>query len=497
MVLRRARFASGADRQIRGQKLLPMSVRARGMSAAPQKKHPWGNLSCNYGFDKGALPNGIRHENAAGNFVDDSLDIFNNFVLTEGVREGGAPRKSSLFETLMESGAKPCEVNNGFSSMLRTLYFPNSQSESQAEAVEREYWACRNAAAVWDMSSFVKLRIEGPDACSELERLCSLKIDRKVEDGKLVYCCLTNEDGGIAADVTVLRESRNSFYMVVGAELLRQTLEFFRSNVRPDARLKVRDVSGSVGVLHIAGPKSREVMQAAVPNFNFSNEAQPFGTARTVTLGGDPCLGGEGVRVRALRISFMGDLGWELHCAMDDLPAVYDLIKNSGADHGLVDAGYACIGALRTERMFLHWGEDWRKGVDLTADEIPTEVGMPVKKSPEFQGQEAIKERRKHLTKRLVTIVVTGSNTIRLTGMEILKRDGKKCGFVATGNFSYSLGSPVGIGWVTRDDGEAADWSWILDESARYTVVTECGAEVECQIKKEAAFDPAGERARA
>jgi len=86
---------------------------------------------------------------------------------------------------------------------------------------------------------------------------------------------------------------------------------------------------------------------------------------------------------------------------------------------------------------------------------------------------------------------------VRLSGMEELKRDGKKCGFVATGNFSYSLGSPVGIGWVVRSDGEAADWSWILDEKARYTVTTDSGEEVECEIRKEAAFDPTGDRARA
>jgi len=494
MVLRRARFAAGPDRAgLRRGQLLPMSVRMRGsFSVGAEKQHPWGNLSCNYGFDSGSLPNGTL----SGMLVDDDLDIFNNFVLTEAAREGGAPRKSSLFDSLVESGAKPGEVNNGFSTMLRALYFPNSKNETPQAAFEREYWATRNAAAVWDMSSFVKLRIEGPDACSELERLCSLKIDRPVADGKLVYCCLTNPDGGIAADVTVLRESHNSFYMVIGAELLRTTLEFFRTNIRPDARMRVRDVSSSVGVLHIAGPKSRAVMQAAVPNFDFSNESQPFGTVRTVTLGGDPCLGGAGVRVRACRISFMGDLGWELHCAMDDLPRVYDLVKEAGEQHGLVDAGYGCIGALRTERMFLHWGDNWRKGVDLTAGEIPTEVGMPVKRSPPFQGSDAIKERRQAIKKRLVTIVVSDKE-VRLSGMEELKRDGKKCGFVATGNFSYSLGLPVGIGWVVRSDGEVADWSWILDEKARYTVTTDCGAEVECEIRKEAAFDPAGDRARA
>eukprot|EP01062_Namystynia_karyoxenos_P000613 TRINITY_DN10227_c0_g1_i1.p1 TRINITY_DN10227_c0_g1~~TRINITY_DN10227_c0_g1_i1.p1 ORF type:complete len:500 (+),score=178.24 TRINITY_DN10227_c0_g1_i1:114-1613(+) len=437
-------------------------------------------------------PNGNTAGTPSFTVVPD-LDIHSNFVLTEAARASSTARKSSLYDILEAKGAVMGQVNNGFSDMLRAMYFPRN-GESREEATLREYWQCRDNVAVWDMSSFCKLRVEGPDAAEELERLCSLKVDRPVEEGKLVYCCLCTEDGGIAADVTVLREAQNSFYIVVGAELLRQTLSFLRANIRLDARVVVRDVSAAVGVLHVAGPNSRALLRRAAPLADLSNEAQPFGTARTIMLGGDPCLGGSGVRVRAGRISFMGDLGWELHCAMSDLPAVREHIMQAGRDMGVADVGYACIGMLRTERMFLHWGADWRKGVDLTGAEIPPEVGMPVKKAP-FLGREMINARRQQMRKRLVTIIASDP-AVRFTGMEELRRDGQRCGFIATGSYSPQLGRAVGIGWVEHDFSGAATWDWVLDADARYTVAREAG-ETGCTISRYAAFDPKGERMRA
>eukprot|EP01065_Artemidia_motanka_P019840 TRINITY_DN2372_c0_g1_i2.p1 TRINITY_DN2372_c0_g1~~TRINITY_DN2372_c0_g1_i2.p1 ORF type:complete len:500 (+),score=165.67 TRINITY_DN2372_c0_g1_i2:183-1682(+) len=499
MAFRRAAFAGGPTRKgmpnVVNGKLLPMSVRGRGISAQPLKSHPWGNVGCNYAFDNGSLPNGktIEGETVRGIPVSEDVDVARNFTLGSAALDSADPRRSTMYDELLRKGAEMGSVHNGFSSMLRAMYFPRD-GEDKAAAVEREYWACRNGAAVWDMSSFVKLRVEGPDAAAELERLCSLKVDRPVEEQRLVYCCLCNDDGGVAADITVLRESKQSFYIVVGAELLRQVVTFLRLNVRPDADLTVRDVSGLVGVLHVAGPKSRAVLQAAAPQAQLDSGYQPFGTARTITLGGDPCLGGNGVRVRACRISFMGDLGWELHCAMEDLPVVYKHVMDAGKDHGVTDAGYACIGALRTERMFLHWGPEFKKGVDLTSSEIPSELGMVIKKAP-FQGRDAIIARKKLMQKRLISVVIDDSEA-RLSGMEELRRNGERCGFVATGSHSYSLGSAVGIGWVQRPDC-VAEWSWVLDEAAQYSVVCGDGREVACKVLRKAAFDPDGERMRA
>eukprot|EP00662_Eupelagonemidae_sp_cell21_P033266 gene33266-46000_t len=175
-----------------------------------------------------------------------------------------------------ERGAVLTTVNDGYADTLRAACFPRP-GETTAQASRREYAACRGAAALWDMSSFVKLR---------LDRLTSLRVDRPTEEGRLVYCCLCSADGGVAADITVLREGEDAFYIVAGAELLRQTQSnsFLRAHL--GAGVSVRDVSRDVGVLHVAGPRSRDVMRAAAPAADFSPAAHPFGTARAVTLGG-------------------------------------------------------------------------------------------------------------------------------------------------------------------------------------------------------------------
>jgi len=238
------------------------------------------------------------------------------------------------------------------------------------------------------------------------------------------------------------------------------------------------------------------VLQDVVPNVDLSNEGHPFGTVRSLSFGVEPWLGGDGVQVKAVRVSFAGDLGWEMHCAMEDLPKAYDFLMAAGEKHGLENVGYACIGPARIERKFLHWGPIWRNGVDVTPEVGPTELGFPIKKD-NFQGKDAIMAARKAgIQKRLVSIVAQDPE-VRLSGMEQLYRNGAPAGHVPTASFSPSLERAVGIGWAHRFDGEPATWSWITDESAQYTCVGPDGVHKKVTVLRDAAFDPQGLRAKA
>eukprot|EP01059_Diplonema_ambulator_P023934 TRINITY_DN395_c0_g2_i1.p1 TRINITY_DN395_c0_g2~~TRINITY_DN395_c0_g2_i1.p1 ORF type:complete len:438 (+),score=149.93 TRINITY_DN395_c0_g2_i1:66-1379(+) len=394
-----------------------------------------------------------------------------------------SPRRSTLYDTLHSKGMVVGEVNNGVSSMQRAIYFEDEGCEDRVKA---EYFACRENAAIWDMSSFVKLKISGPDACAELENMCSLTIDRPVSEGRLVYCCLCNKDGGVEGDVTVLRTGEEEFYMVIGAELLRHVLQYLRSTIRPGAKVTVTDISDDVGVLCCAGPTSRAVLSTMAPDTDFSNEAFPFATAKRLTV--------DGVSVLALRVCFMGDLGWELHTDMENLPILYDALTAAAEPYGVKDAGYACLANLRTEKMFLHWGKNMRVGVEVTADQTPLELGFPVKKTP-FIASEALDAQRGNISRRLITIAPKDATELRFKGHETLLRDGKEVGIVCTTAYSYNLERPVAIGWIENKEGPAP-WKWVLDSDAHHEVRMEDGTLVACYVSKKAAFDSEGVRMR-
>eukprot|EP00755_Sulcionema_specki_P012634 Sspe_Gene.51908::Locus_28789_Transcript_1_1_Confidence_1.000_Length_1253::g.51908::m.51908/K00314/SARDH; sarcosine dehydrogenase len=174
----------------------------------------------------------------------------------------------------------------------------------------------------------------------------------------------------------------------------------------------------------------------------FANEVFPFGTWKLLEIGG--------VAVKALRVNFMGDLGWELHCDMADLPRLYDAVMPSAYHYDVYDAGYACLASLRTEKMFLHWGATPRKGVELTAATTPLELGFPVKKTPFIASEALERQRVEGVQRRLVSFVIEGGNP--MTGHEALFRNGEPAGMVCTAAFSHSLGKYVGIGWVEKYD---------------------------------------------
>jgi 4-methylaminobutanoate oxidase (formaldehyde-forming) len=222
-----------------------------------------------------------------------------------------------------------------------------------------EHAAVRQAVGVIDQSSFVKFRIRGRGALGLLQRVAGAEMD--VPAGKVVYTQLLNARGGIEADVTVTRLAEDDFYLVTGSGFGRHDVTFLLQHAPNDGSVTIDDVSSAWGVLNVCGPRSRELL-ASLSSGDFGNEAFPYMTAQHIDVGWAPVL--------ALRATYAGELGWELHIPAEYVRDLYDKIIAAGADLGLRDVGYRAIESLRLEKQYLAWA------VDIRSDNNPYEAGL-------------------------------------------------------------------------------------------------------------------------
>eukprot|EP01062_Namystynia_karyoxenos_P018222 TRINITY_DN16773_c0_g1_i1.p1 TRINITY_DN16773_c0_g1~~TRINITY_DN16773_c0_g1_i1.p1 ORF type:complete len:885 (+),score=248.32 TRINITY_DN16773_c0_g1_i1:105-2759(+) len=421
---------------------------------------------------------------------------FEEFTTERGKRATPLYEKFSQRGAVMGQAGGMERVNwfaepGGPTDDLYSFDYPNTSWHKPAELDSK---AAREDCVMFDMSSFAKVRVSGPNAAAELERLCTLKIDRPPEEAnRLVYTAMCNARGGIEADLTVLRESAESFYLVVGATMGPHLAAHISENLSEGSGCIAEDVSDETGVLSVMGPRSREVLTSAIPGISFATADFPFGTHQQHEVGG--------ISVRLLRVSFIGELGWEIHCRMADLAQLHEIVRAGGERIGVVprDGGYRAINALRVERMFVHWG------ADVSPLDTPVEVGWPIKKS-DFLGRDAlVKMRKEGLRRRFVSIIAQdpdvslfGHNAEALYRKEPGWPEPRFVGTTTSGAWSYTLGRSVALGYVERGriDSEAATWEWVLQEDAEYTLVVD-GRHVPVELRKEAAFDPKGERMRA
>jgi 4-methylaminobutanoate oxidase (formaldehyde-forming) len=225
--------------------------------------------------------------------------------------------------------------------------------------IAAEHAAVRQAVGVIDQSSFVKFRIRGRGALGTLQRVAGAEMDVAV--GKVVYTQLLNARGGIEADVTVTRLADDDFYLVTGSGFGRHDVTFLLQHAPDDGSVTIDDVSSARGVLNVCGPRSRELLQS-LSSSDLGNEAFPYMTAQHVDVGWAPVL--------ALRASYAGELGWELHVPTEYLRDLYDKIVAAGEDLGLRDVGYRAIESLRLEKQYLAWAGDIR------SDNNPYEAGL-------------------------------------------------------------------------------------------------------------------------
>ena len=345
-------------------------------------------------------------------------------------------------------------------------------------AVAREHAATREGVALFDQSSFAKFRLVGPGAATALDWICANNTGKP--PGSVTYTQMLNDRGGIECDLTVSRLGKDAFYIVTGTGFATRDFDWIRRTIPAGTDAQLIDATSSRAVLALMGPKSREVLQT-VTDADMTNEAFPFATARTIPIAGAPIL--------AIRITYVGELGWELHIPTESAVNVYGALIAAGAPFGIRNAGYRAIESLRLEKGYRAWG------ADIGPDHTPIEAGLAwaVRQKPDarFRGREAVDaQRRSGVSKRLVGFTVDDP-AVNLLGRETITRDGERVGWLSSGGFGHSIGKPIGYGYVRAahpiDDAYLEAGSYALD------VATE---RVPCTLHLRPIFDPANARIR-
>ena len=298
-----------------------------------------------------------------------------------------------------------------------------------------EHNAVRNAVGLFDQSSFAKFVVQGPDAEKVLNHICANNM--AVPVGKVVYTQWLNERGGIEADLTVTREAPDRFLVVTAAATQTRDFAWLQRQIPADARAMATDLGASMAVLGLMGPRSRELLQR-VSDADFSNEAFPFGTSQVIDLGY--------ARVRASRITYVGELGWELYVPVECAPGVFDALMREGEPLGLRLAGYHALNSLRMEKGYRHWGHD------ISDEDTPLQAGLgfavSFKKPNGFLGREALlKQKEEGVTRKLLQFALHDTSAL-LYHNEPIWRDGAIVGRISSGMFGHALGKSLGMGYV-------------------------------------------------
>ena len=304
----------------------------------------------------------------------------------------------------------------------------------------REHHAVRTGVGLFDQSSFAKFRLEGRDAERILNRICAN--DVSVAPGRIVYTQWLNERGGIEADLTVTRIDEHAYLIVGGAETEAKDFNWLRRHIDPDAHCVLTNITSGMGVLSVMGPRSREFLQSLTPD-DLSDRGFPFASSRLIELGY--------ALVRASRITYVGELGWELYVPTEFMQGVYDELVAGGAAFGLVHAGYHALNSLRIEKAYRHWGHD------ITDEDTPLEAGLgfAVKydKPGGFIGREALlRQARAGCAKRLVQFRLKSPEPL-LYHNEPIWRGDAIVGYIRSGMYAHTLGAAVGLGYVTAPPG--------------------------------------------
>ncbi len=390
-------------------------------------------------------------------------------------------RRSPLHEHLKARGAVFGEV----AGWERANWFARPGQEREYRySWKRQNWfdnqreehlAVRNGVGLFDMTSFGKIRVEGRDASAFLQNLCANDID--VPAGRIVYTQMLNARGGIESDLTVSRLSETAFLLVVPGATLQRDLAWLRKHVG-DAFVVVTDVTAAESVLCLMGPKARDVIRKVSPN-DFSNEANPFGTWQEIEIGNG--------LARAHRVTYVGELGWELYVPTDQAAHVFEAIEEAGAEFGLKLAGLHTLDSCRIEKAFRHFGHD------ITDEDHVLEAGLgfAVRTGKgDFIGRDAVlRKRDEGLKARLMQFRLKDPEPL-LFHNEAILRDGNIVGTITSGNYGHHLGGAVGLGYVPCPGESETD---VLASSYEIEIAGERFA-AEASLKP--MYDPKAERVR-
>lgn len=377
-------------------------------------------------------------------------------------------RRSPLYAQLREAGA-------GFGSKMGSerpnFFAPAGESPAIDYSFGQQNWlpwsgaehrACWEGVALFDMSSFSKYRVKGADAEDVLQYVMSN--DVAVPPGQTVYTAMLNERGTYESDLTVTRLAHDQYLVVTGSAQTTRDFSYIERLIPTDKRCVIVDVTGQYAVLAVMGPRSRELLRK-VSRADFSNDDFPFGSSREIDLGY--------ATVRATRLTYVGELGWELYVPVEFALGVYDTLPEAGRELGLVNAGYYAIESLRLEKGYRAWGRELSPSVN------PFEAGLSfackLASDIPFRGREAL------LKLREAVLRTAPDGSVRAVGS------------LSSAAFGQTLGCPVGMALLAREDGPA-DAAWI--EAGGYHIDL-AGALLPARIHLRAPYDPASARPKA
>jgi sarcosine dehydrogenase len=299
------------------------------------------------------------------------------------------------------------------------------------DSVAGEHRATRERVALFDLSSFTKFELSGPGALAALQRIAANDLDRP--DGSVVYTQLCNEKGGIEADLTIVRLSPERFYIVTGSGFGVRDGGWIRKNL-PEG-IQFNEVTSSRSVVNVQGPRSRDLLSRVTEN-DLSNEAFPYLSAREIRVGYAPVL--------ALRVTYAGELGWELHVPSEYALHVYEVLWNAGQDLGVANAGYRALDSLRLEKGYRYWSSE------LSPDTNPYEAGLGFAvslKKGDFIGRNALEKIRKEGVKRkLACFLMDGF--VPLHGGEAILHEGRVIETVTSGGYGHTIVKSIAYGFV-------------------------------------------------
>lgn len=348
--------------------------------------------------------------------------------------------------------------------------------------VAAEHRAVREQAGLLDLSAFGKIRIEGPDAQDLLQRVCAN--DAAVPAGRTVYTQWLNRRGGIEADVTLARLSESVFLVITSAATTRRDLAWLRRACPPQARVTLTDVTSGEACLGLMGPNARTILQQ-VTTADLGNAAFPFGAVRDIELGM--------AHVRAHRVSYVGELGYEIYVATEFARHVFEVLAEAGAAEGLRLAGVNAMDSLRLEKAYRHFGHD----IGEEDHVLEAGLGFAVKvdkargRFGDFIGRDAVlRKRDTGLTRRLLQFKLTDPRPLLYHTEPILK-DGQVAGYLTSGGYGHTLGAAIGLGYVAC----AADEPVQELLAARYAIEV-AGARCAATASLRPMVDPAGARLR-
>lgn len=343
-----------------------------------------------------------------------------------------------------------------------------------------EHKAAREQVALFDQSTFTKFLIQGNDALASLQHICSANIDIAID--RMVYTTWLNGRGGIEADLTVLRLGETEFMAIGAAANAHKDLDWLKQHIDSNSHCFVSDVTNQWTMLGVMGPNSRAMLEPLV-NMDLSSGAFPFGKTVSAEVGYAP--------VRISRVSFVGEMGWEILAPVEMATTVFDALWEAGKGHGLVLAGLHALDSCRTEKKFLHYGHD------IAGEDTPLEAGIgfvcAMDKGVKFKGYDAIaaqKESRSHMHKRLVQFLLDDPEPIFYHNEPILS-NGDCVGYLTSGNYGHTLGASVGLGYVKHSD--AIDQAWL---DGREWGIDVGGTVYSAKASLRAMYDPAGARMR-